>query len=479
MKSGGSIMDEAEIKKKVDEFKKRRNWYQSIIIGNARTISDLDLRASIRTDCLLKFIPQLVKPNDRVIDIGCNAGLYSLTAAQICKEVLGVDVSEEFIKQANFVKYIWEQQNKKVSNITFKVSDILKELKLINNFDVIFACKVLYHRKFVAGIHNFMTAVKNSKVRMILAQGHVTQPKYGNIESMTGLFNKYGFDVILLENIPEYPIVLAKRKGVKTDKKIKPITEVHRDIKYYKNYDIKKHRMCAISLKNIYQKNIKFDEYREVFERCFVEVGMMKGTLGYVQPSSIVPSPLENTKFGEIMGINKHTNARVLMAKEFFDLYEKYGRKKFLNKYMYETEYYRSIVKIPKSWKFKFFGLYQKKHILYLLQMYENMKTIKNLVPRSKDKMIRYDIWRPEDFPWAINYFGYIKKRDGSHRRMIMSYFGSKTIDTVVVDFEKLSKKDLENSITYLRNNFEWFYNEVKDKYNQYCNNYENNKNQQ
>ena len=111
--------------------------------------------------------------------------------------------------------------------------------------------------------------------------------------------------------------------------------------------------------------------------------------------------------------------------------------------------------------------------------MYENMKTIKNLVPRSKDKMIRYDIWRPEDFPWAINYFGYIKKRDGSHRRMIMSYFGSKTIDTVVVDFEKLSKKDLENSITYLRNNFEWFYNEVKDKYNQYCNNYENNKNQQ
>ena len=338
-------MDVDEIKRKVEEFKERRKWYQSINIGNTRTISNSDLRASIRTDRLLKFIPQLLKPNDRVIDIGCNAGLYSLTAAQICKEVLGVDVSKEFIKQANFVKSVWEQENKKVSNVTFKGCDILKELELMNNFDVVFACKVLYHRKFVEGIHDFMTAVKKSKARVILAQGHVTQPKYGNIESMTGLFNKHGFDVIVLENIPEYPIVLATRKGVKTDKKIKPIKEVHRDIEYYKSYDIKKHRNCAISLKNIDQKNIKFDEYKEVFERCFVEVGIMKGTLGSVQPVTIAPSPLENTKFAEIMGAdaNKRNNFRISAGKEFFELYEKHGRKEFLNKYVYETEYYKSI----------------------------------------------------------------------------------------------------------------------------------------
>ena len=472
-------MNEDEIKRKVEEFKKRGNWYQSINIRNNRTISDSNLRASVRTDRILKFIPQLLKHNDRVIDIGCNAGLYSLTAAQICEEVIGVDVSEEFIKQANFVKSVWEQENKKVSNVTFKVCDILKELELMNNFDVVFACKVLYHRKFVAGIHDFMTTIKKSKVRVVLAQGHVTQPKYSNIESMTGLFNKYGFDVIVLENIPEYPIVLATRGGVKTDIKIKPINEVHRDIIYYKSYNMKKHRDCAISLKNIDQKNIKFDEYMGVFERCFVEVGIMKGTLGSVQPVSIAPSSLENTKFAEIMGVdaNKRNNFRISAGKEFFNLYEKYGRKEFLNKYVYETEYCKSVAKIHKAWKFRFFGFNSRKKIMCFLQMYENMKTIKNLVPRSKDKRIRYDTWHPEDFPWVINYFGYLKKRDGAHRRMVMSYFGSKTCDTVIVDFEKLSEKDLENSIPYLRDNFEWFYNEVKDKYIQYYNNYEKNKN--
>ena len=473
-------MNEKEIKKKIEEFKKRRKWYQSINIGSIRTIPDSDLRASIRTDNLLKFIPQLLKPNDRVIDIGCNAGLYSLTAAQICKEVLGVDVSEEFIEQANFVKSVWRQENKKVSNVTFRVCDILKELELINNFDVVFVCKVLYHREFVAGIHDFMMTVKKSKVRAILAQGHVTQPKYSNIESMTGLFNKYEFDVIVLENIPEYPIVLAIRKGMKIDKKIKPIKKVSRNIKYYKSCNIKKNRNCSNSLKNIDQKNINFDEYKEVFERCFVEIGVAKGTLGSVQPVSMAPSPLENTKFAEIMGVdaNKRNNFRISVGKEFFDLYEKHGRKKFLNKYIYKTEYYKSIKRMSKDWKSIFLFLNpKKKHMTNFLQMYENMKTIKNLVPMSKNKMIIYDTWRPEDFPLAINYFGYLKKRDGSHRRMIMSYFGFKTIDTMVVDFEKLSKKDLENSIPYLRDNFEWFYNEVKHKYNQYYNNYENNKN--
>lgn len=90
------------------------------------------------------------------------------------------------------------------------------------------------------------------------------------------------------------------------------------------------------------------------------------------------------------------------------------------------------------------------------------MKKIRNLVPQALSKSIQYSEWHPDDFPWSINYFGYLKKRDGSHRRMIMKYFGATTIDEIVVDFETINKNDLPSAILYLRNYFDLFYNEVK-----------------
>jgi len=42
-----------------------------------------------------------------------------------------------------------------------------------------------------------------------------------------------------------------------------------------------------------------------------------------------------------------------------------------------------------------------------------------------------------------------------------MKYFGSEAIDEIVVDFDKITMDDLDESMPYLKNNFEWFYNEV------------------
>lgn len=452
-------------------------WYQSIGINGV--VTNTSERARIRTERVMKYIPMILKSNDKVLDIGCNAGLYSLTAAQTCKEVRGVDIREIHIKQANFIKSMWEKKGKRVSNVTFKLCDILKNTNLIKNFDVIFVCKILY--LLAPDIHNFMDAIKNSNVRAVLIQGHVTQPKYNNIENITKLFDEYGFQTTVLENIPEYPILLAIRKGGKIDKNIKPNPKVYRKIEFHKNFDIKKYKSCNLTLKNIDQKKLKFEEYKNVFEDCFMVEGIMKGTLGLIQPVSLEPSPLEKTKFGEVMGIQEkeRDNIRVKMLREVFDLYEKYGRKKFLSGYIYKTEYWDYPIEPHRGFKgflekhlpiiFKANRHMRKKRkIIKILQMYENMKTIKNLVPNAKNKVIRYSIWHPEDFPWAIDYFGYIKRRDGAHRRAIMAYFGSKTIDTVVVNFKKLTKDDLKDSIPYLKDNFEWFYNEVKEKHKNY-----------
>ena len=93
--------------------------------------------------------------------------------------------------------------------------------------------------------------------------------------------------------------------------------------------------------------------------------------------------------------------------------------------------------------------------------MYKNMSIIRDLVPNALNNKIKYSVYHPNDFPWSINYFGHIKRRDGSHRRMIMKYFGAETVDEIVVDFDKITKDDLNGSIPYLKDNFEWFYNEV------------------
>ncbi len=42
-----------------------------------------------------------------------------------------------------------------------------------------------------------------------------------------------------------------------------------------------------------------------------------------------------------------------------------------------------------------------------------------------------------------------------------MKYFGATAIDEIVVAFEKITLSELTETIPYLKNNFEWFYNEV------------------
>lgn len=451
----------------IKELGKNRKWYQSIKIGDLRTISESDLRASLRTDSVLKFIPQVLEPEDKVLDVGCNAGLHSFTAAKYCRDVVGVDISEEFIEQAQFLKSLWEKEYNYVSKVTFRVGDILEELDMITDFDIIFTLKVLYHPGFVNGIHDFMSAIERSKIRAILAQGHVTHPQYSTICGMVELFDEYGFNTFILENIPEYPIVFAIRKGVELSDKITLVNGVSRNVEFYSDYKFEDNVRCRSCLASLNKKKLDFNEYKEIFERCYIEVELMKGTIGVIRQVPLSPDSNEKTEFAKQMGVNEHSNARVNSSTEFFDLYEKNGESEFLNKKLYEkTDFWRTISTSNETWlsrlrNFIFSDYEDKKRIVPLLRMYKNMKTIKDLVPNALNKKITYTIYHPEDFPWSINYFGYIKKRDGSHRRMIMRYFGASAVDEIVVDFDKITLNDLKETIPYIKDNFEWFYNKT------------------
>ncbi|MBN2571122.1 MAG: class I SAM-dependent methyltransferase [Ignavibacteriales bacterium] len=72
-------------------------------------------------DKLFKQIKNLIEPNSKVIDVGCGTGRFSFYAADKCKSILGIDLSEKNIKRANIML-----KKKSISNISFQHKSVSK-----------------------------------------------------------------------------------------------------------------------------------------------------------------------------------------------------------------------------------------------------------------------------------------------------------------------------------------------------------------
>jgi SAM-dependent methyltransferase len=76
-------------------------------------------------DMLFGQIKKIIKPNSKVIDVGCGTGRFSFYAADKCNSILGIDLSERNINRAqvNLLK-------SSLKNITFhhkNISEIISE----------------------------------------------------------------------------------------------------------------------------------------------------------------------------------------------------------------------------------------------------------------------------------------------------------------------------------------------------------------
>jgi len=202
-----------KVKKLASKFWGGRPWYQCIdftenVSSEKFTIGN---KARLRTESFSKSFPQFINTNDRILDIGCNAGLFTLEAAQICNYAVGLEIDNAFYKQAIFVKQYFDFQGKRTDNVEILKQNILKKLDIFSDITVVFASKVLYHKNIGDGVFEIMDAIVNSPVRLILAQGHTTQGERGQNEGMGVIFNKYGFSSKVIVDVPEYPIVIGER----------------------------------------------------------------------------------------------------------------------------------------------------------------------------------------------------------------------------------------------------------------------------
>jgi SAM-dependent methyltransferase len=80
----------------------------------------------------------------RILDLGCNAGFWSLLAIQHgCARVVGIDGRQMHVDQANFVFSVHEIPADRFAFIQANVFDI--DFKSLGSFDIVFCLGLLYH----------------------------------------------------------------------------------------------------------------------------------------------------------------------------------------------------------------------------------------------------------------------------------------------------------------------------------------------
>jgi tRNA (mo5U34)-methyltransferase len=81
----------------------------------------------------------------RALDIGCNAGFYSIALAQRGAEVLGIDADPHYLRQAEWARRRFGLDRAQLSLAQMQVYDLAR---LPESFDVVLFLGVLYHLRY-------------------------------------------------------------------------------------------------------------------------------------------------------------------------------------------------------------------------------------------------------------------------------------------------------------------------------------------
>ena len=194
-----------------------RRWYQYIEFEGGLTTERWGAgELKPRTSSFRTYLEEQFEltQDDIVVDIGSNAGLFTLLTAQHCKHAFGVEIDKGFDRQARFLKKKYGEAGLRVDNVTFIRGSITEHLDIMKTATVILASKILYHDLLGGGLDEMMEAIENGMSRVVLMQGHSVPARgpLGTDDGMRRLFEKYGFHYELSANVPEFPIATATRR---------------------------------------------------------------------------------------------------------------------------------------------------------------------------------------------------------------------------------------------------------------------------
>jgi tRNA (mo5U34)-methyltransferase len=131
-------MSPVEIERRVQEL---GDWFQNLDLEGVRTAPNhfLGDYPNIKWRTFAHAVPDDLAGKS-VLDIGCNAGFYSLEMKRRgAARVVGIDSDETYLAQARFAAEV------KGADIEFRKLDVYDVGKLGERFDVVLFMGVLYH----------------------------------------------------------------------------------------------------------------------------------------------------------------------------------------------------------------------------------------------------------------------------------------------------------------------------------------------
>jgi tRNA (mo5U34)-methyltransferase len=140
-------MQDEEIKQKIASFPR---WHYQFDLRGALTpifkeshVKRHAQRKKLFFDPLVELFGGSLK-GKRVLDLGCNAGFWALSAAQAgCDYVLGIDGRQMHVDQANFV---FEAKEVERERFDFFSGDLFEtNLRRFGTFDVVLCLGLMYH----------------------------------------------------------------------------------------------------------------------------------------------------------------------------------------------------------------------------------------------------------------------------------------------------------------------------------------------
>jgi len=194
-----------------------RRWYQYFDFGNG--ISNrkyIDERAVYRTESFVKFLKNIEWDSDEeIVDVGCNAGRYCYEMSNNVRKATGIEFSRRFVRQAKFLRYLYEKKGLDLKNVKIVYGDVMKNLELFDNATTVILSKVLYHKNLNGAGEKILEGLSSNGVNRIIIQGHTTQGNMGEDKYIQDLLQKYNYSTQSIDQHEEYPIAIAIRKQPK------------------------------------------------------------------------------------------------------------------------------------------------------------------------------------------------------------------------------------------------------------------------
>jgi len=190
-------MKKEEIQAKVKEL---GSWYQTIdfdgVITTDSKISGVQLWKIIKA----QYLPDSMS-GMRVLDLGCNAGYFSVQAAILDATVIAIENSSKFYRQAEFTKMYFEEKYGKELKVKLIKSDISDlDFSSLGKFDYIFAISILYHiGKYKFGKNTKESLFEQERIIQILTSisnkiiVRTRNSQYNSVEYYDKIFEKFHF----------------------------------------------------------------------------------------------------------------------------------------------------------------------------------------------------------------------------------------------------------------------------------------------